>query len=193
MGDAEVDEDRLVVPAHHHVGRFEVAVHDPGRVDDRQGDGEPLRDAEQPGALQGTVAAHPLQEGVSLDVLHDQVGPVTVEVGVDDAGDVGALHPAEGADLPLQAHPGLGAGVVDVVEHLERDVVTPAAGGEVDLAHSPTAETFQQRVGTDPPETTHVTSCVGHMGQGPLRLSGRSLPLAPLLSSHRRPHHSGRV
>ncbi|GAA3103244.1 hypothetical protein GCM10020001_020530 [Nonomuraea salmonea] len=78
-------------------------MHDAGRVDDRQRGGDALREIDEVGDVERPVLAHPLEQRDALDVLHHEVRPRAVEVGVEHLGDVRALDPAQRSHLALQA------------------------------------------------------------------------------------------
>ena len=155
MGDAEVDDDRVVVE-HEDVAGLEVAVDDVDVVDGAQGLGQATREGEQALRTEGAVLPDALLEAGSGDVAGDDVGLLGLEVGVEDRGDPLGAHPRQGVDLASQSR-----SRVLVVGHvgaqdLDRHCPAPGVQGEVDDAHPALPQLLEHPVGTDGVEVGHT-------------------------------------
>jgi hypothetical protein len=133
--DAEVDEHGVAVQE-QNVGGLDVAVHDPGRVDRRQGlrehdaDAGDVRDVERP------LGAHPVLQRAARDEPGGQIRAVALEICGEDLGDVRRPDPAQRLDLAPQPGACLRVRAHVVAQDLERDRPALLVQGEVDDAHA---------------------------------------------------------
>ncbi len=149
--DAEVDDARPR-GGEHDVRRFQVPVHQPGRVDVPQGRGE--RGGESPDAVgaEGPVLADGVVEGGPGQELGGDPGPVVGVLGprVQDPGDSGAGDRLGGVGLAQEP-----LGEVRVVrelrqQHLDGRGTAAVVPAEVHLAHAALAEDAEDAVRAEP-------------------------------------------
>lgn len=119
-----------------HVGDVDVGDR-PGQAGDQPG---------QRAAAQRAVVGDRRVQRRTGNVLGDHPGQPRVGVGVDDLGDVAAVHPAHGLDLTGQ--PGAGDVVAGHLraQHLDRDEPILRIYGLVHNAHSALTDTPADRV-----------------------------------------------
>ncbi|PSK50959.1 hypothetical protein B0E38_05243 [Streptomyces sp. 111WW2] len=143
--DAEVDDARSV-GGQQDVGRFEVPVHDPRRVDGLKGLGDPRHQPEHGGHRQRPAPGDGARQGGPRHVQGGQPGRGAVRVGVDQFGGVGALHSAGCRDLPAETPPE--GRVVGQFRPYDLDGHGPAAPGvrQVHPAHAARSEPGRQTV-----------------------------------------------
>ena len=124
-GDAEVDQHGSLA-RQNDVFRLHVAMDDPLRVGIAQCIEQIRCD------LESVVDRHPANpgevfpEGGALDVVHDVIDEQVGLAEVQEAGDVGMLHPPEEIDLSNEPLPGYRDRKLGV-EHFQSDL--PAVGG----------------------------------------------------------------
>ncbi|GAA3104228.1 hypothetical protein GCM10020001_022100 [Nonomuraea salmonea] len=118
-----------------HVGRLEVAVHDPGRVDRGERRGHADGQRVEAGAAQRAGLAYGLVEVGAGDVFGDDVELVAFERGVEDGGRAEAAHPLRRVRLPAEPHAELLVLAELRVDHLDGDPLPSGILGEVDRAH----------------------------------------------------------
>ena len=155
LGDAPVHEHHLPEPAHHDVGRLDVAVHHAlgMGVLERVQEAEEELDPHLGGVLRevGRIARGELLddrlERLPLDVLHhEEVAPQLVHPHVVDGHDVRVLEAADGADLVHEARERRRAGDVGQ-EALDGDLPVDVVVLDQDhLAHPARAEELRRLV-----------------------------------------------
>ena len=147
--DAEVDEVREVVVVHQDVGRFDVAVHQPGLVGVVQRRRDLLDDRHRARRVERSG----VEQGLQVDAVDQPHGHVqaTVDLAdVVDRHDVGIVQACRGAGLA--AEPLLEIGVLGEVgeQHLQRhDAVDGGVVGAPHLAHAAAAQQLDQPVAAE--------------------------------------------
>ena len=130
-GDPEVDELRLVTGTDQDVLRLHVAVDDAGAVGMRQRRGRVRPDVRDQAVRELSAASHDTQ-GLALDQLGDQEGPLPVGGELIEGRDVAVGEP--GDRLRLARHP---RSAVLAVDHLDRHrALQPLVPGTVDRAEA---------------------------------------------------------
>ena len=152
--DAEIQQRRRAVAAHHHVGRLQIAVHDQVLVRKMHG-GTQLLEQAQALRQRRPVRVQPLRQQHAADVLHDQVRLALVGgAAVEQARDV-RMHEA-GQQLAFAAQAFQSGGRGEAADQLDRDaafVFGIGALGEEHAAHAAATQFAQDAVVADaPPE-----------------------------------------
>jgi hypothetical protein len=152
-GHAEVDHPRAG-RAQQHVAGLQVAVHDPGRMDGREGAGHADGQGVQAGRGQRALLAHDPVEGRAGHVLADDVLHApgeAVEVGVQHRRGAEGRHPAGGGHFAPEPLAQLGTMGQLGPDDLQRDEVAALERpGRVDHPHAARAETAEQLVLAEP-------------------------------------------
>ena len=99
LDDAEIGHLHLPVRANQHVGRLDVAVHQPLGVGGGQGRGHLDGQLDGPAGRQPALAGQQLGQVLARHVLHHQIGLVGVGAAVEHRHDVGMVQPRRGAGL----------------------------------------------------------------------------------------------
>ena len=150
LGDAEVD-DLGAVGGQDHVGRFEVPVHDTGRVDVGQRLGEPggqrgqSLGGERPGRLDRSSQGRP------GGILGDQERTACVGAGLDHPDDALATYPGQHGHLAAEPGPELGVVGQFGPDDFDRDQAAVLGHAEIDDAHAARPQPGGQPVAPDPP------------------------------------------
>ena len=151
LGDPEVGDPDLAVPADQHVRGLEVAVDDPSLVGGREpapGEHELGHDLRpRPLAL-----AQPRAQVGALHELHRQVDLAVTHVDVVDGDDVGVAELGQRLGLAEQPTAARAPGDVGlgVAQELERDLaVELGVVGGADQAHPASADRVEDEVATD--------------------------------------------
>ncbi len=145
LGDAEVEQARLVVGLHQHVARLQVAMDDQLRMRVRHRPAQ-LEEQLEPRA-QRRIALQPFAQSDAVDQFHREPrASALVDAAVDEQGDVRMTQAAE--HLALAAELGLHCAAVHAEpDALERDLLHEAAFdalGEPDRSHAAAAEKPQE-------------------------------------------------
>ena len=124
LGNAEVGDLDAVAGLEHHVGRFDVAVHDVVRVGIVQGVGDLGSDGRRPLHRQAT-GSDDLLKSRAVDELHGQVAQALEVTDVVDRDDVGVFELGRDLRLTFEARqqlvkPGTGGGQAVEADGLDR-------------------------------------------------------------------------
>ncbi|CAM5240293.1 hypothetical protein SGLAM104S_03248 [Streptomyces glaucescens] len=148
-GDAEVD-DAGAVDGQQDVGRLQVAVDDPRRVDVLQGVGEPGgEDAHRALGQRPVVVADDLLEAGSGDVPGGDPGHGGLGVGVEHGCRPVTTDPPRGLHLLPEPPPELLLRGQLLADQLHGDGPPPVRPGQIDLPHAARTEPPQQPVHAD--------------------------------------------
>ena len=148
LGDAEIDDLGAVV-AQDDVGGLEVAVHDPGCVNDGQRLGQAGGQAVHHVGPGRPVRGDVFGQRRSWHVVggHEREG--RVGLSLDHPHRAHALHPGQVGHLAAEPVPELRVIGQIGAEHLDRDEVAVAGRAEIDHAHPAGAEPGGQPVAPD--------------------------------------------
>ncbi len=145
LGDAEVDEHGAVV-GEHHVGRLDVPVHHPGRVDRGDRLEEPAREPGQLVRLERAVLGHGVLERLAVDQLGDDERLVRVGLGVEHACHARVPDPVQRGDLAPEPVPRRRIRADLRVEELEGDAPVVGVDRLVDRPHAAAADLAHEDV-----------------------------------------------
>ena len=142
VGAAEVHQHDAPADLAHHVGRLDVAVHQPVRV--QRGDGAADVDADAGGLARAHRAAgeHGLRQRLAVDQLHPQARLAAVVLGAVDGDDVRMADARQGAGLAQRR----GGAVLELVQELDRDfAIELRVPGAMDVAGEARGERLEDQ------------------------------------------------
>ncbi len=145
-GDAEVDDARPV-DGDHHIGRLEVAVHEPGGVDVPQRPHQAVPQDAQGAFRQPAVRlGDDLVQRGSRDIPRGHPGRLGLGVAAQDRRGPVAADRARGLDLLLEPSAELGLCRELRLDQLDGHCAPAVGAGEINTAHSAGAQFPQQPV-----------------------------------------------
>jgi hypothetical protein len=138
--EAEVEDLDASVRRDENIGRLEVAMHDADRVRGSEGARDSSRDFDR-GRRPQRASAKPLRDGLPVEELGDQIGPVVLLPDVVYRDHIGMVEASHRLGFSLEALSHRWNRMLPEAQHLDGHVATePLVARPVDFAHKPISE-----------------------------------------------------